>query len=100
MAQVNVHYAKTHLSKLLERVERGEEIVIARAGVPVARLLPAPPPVVRKPGFLKGKGWIADDFDAPMTPEELAEWYDGPIFPDEDPKPGDPSKTDPEPGKR
>ena len=94
MAQVNVHYAKTHLSKLLERVERGEEIVIARAGVPVARLLPAPPPIVRKGGFMKG--WIADDFDAPMTPEELAEWEDSPIFPPDKPTSG----GDPDPERR
>ena len=101
MAQVNVHYAKTHLSKLLERVERGEEIVIARAGKPVARLVAAPPPVLRKGGFMKGHGWIADDFDAPMTPEELAEWYDSPIFPDEKPGEGKPPPAPkPDPGKR
>jgi len=65
-AQVNVHEAKTHLSKLLERVEAGEEIVVARAGRPVARLVPhvAPRPR-RQPGSAKGKIWMADDFDAP-----------------------------------
>ena len=45
MAQVNVHEAKTHLSKLLDRVARGEEIVVAKAGKPIARLVP-----VRRPG--------------------------------------------------
>lgn len=61
---VNVHDAKTHLSRLLERVEAGEEIVIARAGKPVARLTPIEP-FVRKPGSAKGQVWMADDFDAP-----------------------------------
>lgn len=70
MAQVNVHEAKTQLSKLLARVEAGEEVVIARAGKPVARLVPA---VSRKPrripGEDEGKIWIAEDFDAPLPPE-------------------------------
>jgi prevent-host-death family protein len=64
MDQVNVHQAKTQLSRLLARVEQGEEIVIARDGKPVAKLVPhraerAP----RKPGWAKGQIWIADDFD-------------------------------------
>ena len=65
MDQVNVHEAKTQLSKLLARVEQGEQIVIARDGKPVAKLVPhelAREP--RKPGWAKGKVWIADDFDA------------------------------------
>lgn len=64
---VNVHAAKTQLSKLLARVEAGEEIVIARAGKPVARLAPlerARQP--RRPGAWKGKVWIAPDFDDPI----------------------------------
>lgn len=66
MRQVNVHEAKTHLSKLLAQVEDGEEIVIARAGKPVARLVrPEPARQPRKPGWGKGKIWIADDFDEP-----------------------------------
>ncbi|HEY3119081.1 MAG TPA: type II toxin-antitoxin system Phd/YefM family antitoxin [Vicinamibacteria bacterium] len=64
---VNVHEAKTHLSRLLARVARGEEIVIAKAGKPVARLLPfVERPKERVLGFDRGKIWIADDFDAPM----------------------------------
>lgn len=63
--QVNVHEAKTHLSKLLERVEAGEEIVVARAGRPVARLVPHVARGRRVPGAMKGKIWMADDFDAP-----------------------------------
>jgi prevent-host-death family protein len=65
MKQVNVHEAKTRLSRLLQEVEDGEEIVIARNGKPVARLVrhqPAREP--RKPGSAKGKIWIAPDFDA------------------------------------
>ena len=69
---VNVHEAKTHLSRLLERVEAGEEIIIARAGRPVARLLPAAPAAARAPGSAKGQVQVADDFDAPL-PDELLE---------------------------
>jgi len=75
MAPINVHEAKTHLSRLLERVARGEEIVIARSGRPVARLVPytsAP----RQPGRLKGKIRIAADFDAPL-PEQIARAFRG-----------------------
>jgi prevent-host-death family protein len=74
---VNVHEAKTQLSRLLQRVEAGEEVIIARGGKPVARLVPlattAPPQ--RMPGRLKGKIPPPPDsaFD-PMTDEELREW--------------------------
>lgn len=64
---VNVHQAKTQLSRLLQRVEAGEEIVIARAGKPVARLVPLQnPPTPRVGGRMRGLGefWIAPDFDA------------------------------------
>jgi len=70
MAQVNVHDAKTQLSKLLARVAAGEEIIIARAGKPVAKLVPVEQKKKRRvPGMDKGKVWIADDFDAPLPPE-------------------------------
>jgi prevent-host-death family protein len=71
---VNVHEAKTHFSKLLKRVERGEEIVISRAGQPVARLcgLAPPKPADRVPGSAKGLIVIADDFDAPLPDLERA----------------------------
>lgn len=66
--QVNIHEAKTHLSRLLEQVEGGEEIVIARAGKPVARLVPIDRPRPRRaPGAWKGKLWLADDWDSPET---------------------------------
>lgn len=71
MRSVKVHEAKTHLSRLLERVEKGEEITITRGKQPVAKLVPiASTP--RRPGLLKGKIWIAKDFDAPLPPEVLA----------------------------
>jgi prevent-host-death family protein len=75
-SSVNIHEAKTHLSKLLARVMAGEEIVIAKAGKPVARLIPERPARSHKrvPGIDKGKLWIADDFDV-MPEEELADWY-------------------------
>ena len=71
---VNVFEAKTQLSKLLERVERGEEVIIARAGKPVARLtgLRAEPEKRKiRFGALKGKIWIADDFDDPLPDDFL-----------------------------
>ncbi len=81
MRQVNIHEAKTHLSKLLEAVERGEEIIIARSGKPVARLCPPRKRhTPRRPGSLKGKIRIAKDFD--QTPEEVVEaYYDSELFP-------------------
>jgi len=66
---VNVHDAKTHLSRLLERVERGERIIIARAGTPVAILSPyepSPGERPRVPGRDRGLIWMSDDFDAPL----------------------------------
>jgi prevent-host-death family protein len=68
----NVHEAKTNLSKLLERMADGEEIIIARAGVPVARLVPIIAPAAERPlGSEKGTLVIADDFDAPLSPDLL-----------------------------
>jgi prevent-host-death family protein len=65
--QVNMHEAKTHLSKLVERVEAGEEIVISRAGKPAAKLVPIPQQKagLRQLGGWKGKVWISPDFDEP-----------------------------------
>lgn len=75
METVNVHEAKTHLSKLLERVEAGEEIILARNGKPVARLVPMRR-VRRRPGGMKGRIWISEDFDAPL-PEEIVRAFEG-----------------------
>jgi prevent-host-death family protein len=73
---VNVHEAKTHLSRLLVEIGRGEEIIIARAGKPVARLVPVEPRrAPRQPGSAKGEIRIAEDFDAPLPREILAAFY-------------------------
>ncbi len=75
--EINIHAAKTHFSKLIERVSNGEEITIAKAGVPVARLAPLEPKRKTRPlGMDRGKVWIADDFDS--LPEDfLREFYGG-----------------------
>lgn len=75
--QVNVYEAKTRLSQLIDEAASGEEIVIARAGRPVARLVPLEPRrEPRKPGGLEGKIWMSDDFDDPL-PEEIQRFFDG-----------------------
>ncbi len=68
MQLVNIHEAKTHLSKLLEQVQAGEDVVIAKSGAPIVRLIPYAPPKrhIAPPGLMEGEGWIADDFDAPI----------------------------------
>ena len=66
MSKYNVHEAKTHLSKLLERVAAGEEVIIAKSGVPVARLVPAAPVQERPLGTEKGRVFVGDDFEAPL----------------------------------
>ena len=73
---VNIHEAKTHFSRLLARVSAGEEIIIARAGKPVARLAPIAPAKLKKrvPGIDKGKIWMANDFNT-MSEQELDDWY-------------------------
>ena len=74
---VNIHAAKTHFSRLVERAARGEEIIIAKAGKPVARLMPlATPGRRRRLGLLKGRIKIAPDFDAPL-PEEIQRLFEG-----------------------
>lgn len=68
MTVVNIHDAKTRLSKLLEQVQSGEDVVIAKAGTPIARLIPYAQAKRRiaPPGGMAGEIWIADDFDAPI----------------------------------
>jgi prevent-host-death family protein len=79
---VNLYEAKTRLSELVDRAAAGEEIVIAKAGTPMARLVPLPPaPPKRVPGQLKGQIWVSDDFDDPLPPE-IQKYFDDPqIFP-------------------
>jgi prevent-host-death family protein len=73
---VSIHAAKTHFSRLVERAANGEEIIIAKAGKPVARLMPLAAPARRRQlGLLKGKIKIADDFDAPL-PEEILRQFE------------------------
>lgn len=70
---VNIHEAKTHLSRLLEQAMAGEEVILAKAGKPCARLVPiSEQKPVRKPGRLKGK--VDHDFFEPLPPGELALW--------------------------
>jgi len=79
MTVVNVHEAKTHLSRILDRVSAGEEIVIAKAGKPVARLVPvAVTATARVAGTYAGKIQIADDFEAPLPDDELEGFEGGP----------------------
>lgn len=75
MTEVNVHEAKTHLSRLLERAERGEEIVICKAGKPMAKLVPLVQKGGIRLGTLKGMWTVPDDFDDPLPPEVLATFY-------------------------
>ena len=75
MKTVNVHEAKTHLSRLLELVAAGEEVIIARADKPVAKLVPLKS-VRRVPGSLRGKIRIHADFDAPL-PDDIVDAFEG-----------------------
>jgi prevent-host-death family protein len=72
METVNVHKAKTHLSRLLNRAHAGEEIIIAKAGVPYAKLVPISQIKKRQPGIAKGA--VTDAFFAPLPGEELEGW--------------------------
>lgn len=75
-SEVNVHDAKTHLSRLLRRVAAGEEIVIARAGVPVARLVPVVSRPDRRFGIDRGLFEVPEDFDAPL-PDAVLRDFEG-----------------------
>lgn len=82
MASFNIYEAKTQLSKLIRRVRAGEEVVIADAGTPVAKLVPIEPPkTARVLGSDQGKIWIAPDAFEPLSGEELAVWG-GALFPE------------------
>ena len=74
--KVNLYDAKTHLSDLVEKAAAGEEIIIAKGGKPRARLgpLPARRLPARRPGLLKGRIWVASDFDEPLPPELLTKF--------------------------
>ena len=78
--EINVHEAKTHLSKLLERVALGEEVIIAKAGKPVAKLVAVQQPKTRIFGSAKGEFVVPDDFNEP-DPELEKLFYEGDLFP-------------------
>jgi prevent-host-death family protein len=79
MQTVNIHAAKTHFSKLVEKAASGEEIIIAKAGLPVARLVPISLDALRprrRLGGLAGKATIPPDFDAPI-PDDVLDAFEG-----------------------
>lgn len=75
MTTVTIHAAKTQLSKLIARVEAGEEVIIARRDKPVARLVPIEPAKPKRQfGSMKGKVWVGPEFFDPLPEEELRLW--------------------------
>jgi prevent-host-death family protein len=73
MTEINIHEAKTHFSRILSRVAAGEEIIIAKAGKPIARLVPFRKPKGKRPmGMDRGLFSIPSDFDAPLSDDLLA----------------------------
>ena len=77
MRKVNIHEAKTHLSRLVELASAGEEIILAKSGKPVARLVPlSDRRPRRKLGLLQGRFTVPDDFDEPL-PEEILAGFEG-----------------------
>ncbi len=75
---LNLYEAKTQLSALVDQAAAGQEIIIAKNGKPMAKLVPFKEAIKRRPGRLKGKIWMSKDFDAPMTAEELAAFESSP----------------------
>lgn len=84
--EVNIHHAKTHLSKLIQQAEDGEEVIIARAGKPAVKLVPVAKKSKRRIiGSARGKIWISDDFNSPETNKEIEDlFYNSQLFPDEE----------------
>ena len=82
MKPVNIHEAKTQLSKLVEAATEGEDVILARAGKPVARIVPIRKGAGRrKPGALKGKIRFGRGWNRPLNERELALWEKSPLFP-------------------
>ncbi len=72
MEITNIHKAKTHLSRLVDEAAAGKEIILAKAGKPMAKLVPfREAKKTRRPGGCKGKIWVAADFDEPLPPKIL-----------------------------
>lgn len=78
MKIVNMHEGEPSLSQLVEEVEHGEEVILARAGKPVARVVPVRTGVRRALGAWRGRVRMADDFDAPLPADELGAWIGEP----------------------
>jgi prevent-host-death family protein len=72
---ISIHAAKTHLSRLIARAEAGEEVIIARSGKPVVKLVSLAAKPKRVPGRWKGRFTVGPEFFEPMSEEELALWY-------------------------
>jgi prevent-host-death family protein len=84
METVNIHEAKTHLSRLMEKVAKGESFIIAKAGKPIGKLVPldeAETPKKRRIGFMKGEIVVPEDFDTMMADEIEKMFYGGSLFP-------------------
>jgi len=84
MEIVNIHEAKTNLSRLMEKVARGESFIIAKAGKPIGKVVPideAEKPKKRRIGFMKGMIKVPEDFDTMMADEIEEMFYGGDIFP-------------------
>ena len=92
--EVNVHHAKTHLSKLIAAAESGEEVIIARAGKPAVKLVLVTPPARKSRKHLRGSGigkiWVADDWDSDETNLAIQKLFEGDdddlIYPESKPK--------------
>ena len=76
---LNLYEAKTQLSALVDQAAAGAEIIIAKNGKPMAKLVAFKQAVRRKPGRLKGKIWISDDFDAPLPQDIIDSFYNSKI---------------------
>jgi prevent-host-death family protein len=85
MKTVNIHEAKTHLSRLLEGVAQGESFVIAKSGKPVAKVVPILDKPPQRIGFMEGQFTVPDNFDTMFAKEIRSMFEDGPLFPDETP---------------
>jgi prevent-host-death family protein len=83
MWAVNIHEAKTHLSKLILSALEGEEVLIAKAGIPLVKLIPVGTDHQKRLGAFKGKIFIAEDFDAPLPDNMINTFYGDSFIPQE-----------------
>jgi prevent-host-death family protein len=85
MRKINIHAAKTHLSRLVDEAVAGEPFIIAKAGKPMVQVTPIQRTPMRRIGFLKEEFKVPDDFDTAFAEEIRSMFEDGPLFPDEKP---------------